>query len=73
MPDTDIPELPRSDGYRKLTGITIAWASFRLARSFLVMAGLRPGHPRLSFSASNKNVDARDEPGHDDPDGKACS
>jgi hypothetical protein len=30
------------------------------------MAGLRPGHPRLSRLKSSKNVDARDKPGHDE-------
>jgi hypothetical protein len=36
---------------------------------FFVMAGLRPGHPRLSeFS---QDVDARDKPGHDEICGKA--
>jgi hypothetical protein len=34
------------------------------ARS-IVMAGLRPGHPRLRF-ASEKDVDARDKRGHDE-------
>jgi hypothetical protein len=36
---------------------------------FFVMAGLRPGHPRLS-SEFSQDVDARDKPGHDEPCGK---
>jgi hypothetical protein len=30
-----------------------------------VMAGHRPGHPRLAFRYDHKDVDARDKPGHD--------
>ena len=30
-----------------------------------VMAGLRPGHPRLAVRCDHKDVDARDKPGHD--------
>jgi hypothetical protein len=33
--------------------------------SIFVMAGLRPGHPRLPW-AMKKDVDARDKRGHDD-------
>ena len=35
------------------------------APSIFVMAGLRPGHPRLPW-AMKKDVDARDKRGHDD-------
>ena len=73
MPDTDIPELPCPDGYRKSAGITITWVSFRSA---LYRFSSWPGLSRPSTSflpASNKNVDARDKPGHDDADGNACS
>jgi hypothetical protein len=34
--------------------------------SLFVMAGLRPGHPRLSCFRATKDVDARDKPGHDE-------
>src|ERR1700722_18264953 len=36
------------------------------ARDEVVMAGLRPGHPRLSCLDGNKGVDARVKPGHDE-------
>jgi hypothetical protein len=37
----------------------------------LVMAGLRPGHLRLSSSKCPQDVDARHKAGHDEPNGKA--
>jgi hypothetical protein len=33
---------------------------------FFVMAGLRPGHPRLFLPEFSQDVDARDKPGHDE-------
>src|ERR1700722_4140850 len=36
-----------------------------------VMAGLRPGHPRLSYLAVVKDVDARHKAGHDEMNGEA--
>jgi hypothetical protein len=35
------------------------------------MAGLRPGHPRLSSPKSRQDVDARHKAGHDEPNRKA--
>src|SRR5258705_8266794 len=32
-----------------------------------VMAGLRPGHPRLACWCDHKDVDARHKAGHDEP------
>ena len=37
----------------------------------VVMAGLRPGHPRLSYLECCEDVDARHKAGHDEPNGKA--
>ena len=37
----------------------------------VVMAGLRPGHPRLSSPKCRQDVDARHKAGHDEPNGKA--
>jgi hypothetical protein len=34
------------------------------------MAGLRPGHPRLSSPKCRQDVDARHKAGHDEPNGK---
>jgi hypothetical protein len=36
-----------------------------------VMAGLRPGHPRLSRFNCRQDVDARHKAGHDDKGGPA--
>ncbi|HVD84988.1 MAG TPA: hypothetical protein VNC42_12260 [Bradyrhizobium sp.] len=47
-------------------------ASIFNADSFSVMAGLRPGHPRLFLTKWCQDVDARHKAGHDEFHNKAA-
>jgi hypothetical protein len=45
---------------------TLVMAGHSRSKNGVASARLRPGHPRLTYSAATKDVDARHKAGHDE-------